>query len=332
MGLQECNVRVGQSGQQGVHEGRLHCTRRDCLPPHPGLVRFVIHWGWIFCGPRQLLPTWIGEPCGNQILHAVVDGNDAGRLIASLNSFKDGVSHLWMAFVNYLDGVCPTGPMCDMAQPHRTPQPQTSSAASGKSLLSNWRMLPLVQLRRWCRNNAKSVQRVSARTPQSIPGAVLMWKFALAAPQNKSHNHAHWRSLTSGIFRSKLLCSATIFNNSCFTNSWCPTGLPRTMIPWDTALSSWLPSTLSLWDQQLLQLAPVRHDPATVPNACFSLAPQLFTQNVVHFHCPVWAGDDVQVVQERGQPCTISQPCRDCHQCCMLSETEQHGINSPPSP
>ena len=44
----------------------------------------------------------------------------------------------------------------------------------------------------------------------------------------------------------------------------------------------------------LENVAPVWHDPATVPNACFPLvhtdscvAPQLFTQNVVHFHCPV---------------------------------------------
>ena len=56
-----------------------------------------IHKGWSFhCGPRQLLPTWRGEPCGHQILRAVVDG------------------------------ACPAGPKCDMSQPHRTPQPQTS--------------------------------------------------------------------------------------------------------------------------------------------------------------------------------------------------------------
>ena len=53
----------------------------------------------------------------------------------------------------------------------------------------------------------------------------------------------------------------------------CPTGVPKTMIPWDSTLSSWLPSTLRCGIK-------VRHDPATVPifsycsrfqNECFAL-------------------------------------------------------------
>ena len=54
------------------------------------------------------------------IFTLLLNGNDAGgRLIVSLNSFKDGFCHLWVAFVNHLDGVCPAGPMCDVAQPRR---------------------------------------------------------------------------------------------------------------------------------------------------------------------------------------------------------------------
>ena len=66
----------------------------------------------------------------------------------------------------------------------------------------------------------------------------------------------------------------------------------------------------------LENVAPVWHDPATDPNACFPLVDSwrhLFT-NVVYFHCPVWTGDDVQIVQEREQPFLLSQPGGDCHQ------------------
>ena len=138
----------------------LHVTRLLATPPWAGSV---LH-------PQGLELPLRSEPWPPN--SPGVDSNDAGRLIVSLNSFKDGFCHLWVAFVNHLDSVCPAGPIGDMAQPRRTPQPpDLLLRVATTSLLSNWGMVPLVQLWRWCKNNAKSVHRASARTPQSIQGA-----------------------------------------------------------------------------------------------------------------------------------------------------------------
>ena len=144
-------------------------------------------------------------------------------------------------------------------------------------------------------------------------------------------------------FKSQLLCSLTIFGKSCFTNSWRPTGEESDALGFSSVLVVAPPHFRCRVDGScsLLQNAtPVWHDPAKVPNACFALvltdlrvAPQLFSQKVVHFHCPVRAADDFQLVQEREPTRNLAATAINAACCPRLNNM---GINgspcSPPSP
>ena len=80
---------------------------------------------------------------------------------------KDGLCHLWVAFVNHLDGVR------HGATSSHSSTPDLLLRVAKTSLLSNWGMVPLMQLRQWCKNNAKSVHHASTRTPRSIQATTM---------------------------------------------------------------------------------------------------------------------------------------------------------------
>ena len=99
------------------------------------------------------------------------------------------------------------------------------------------------------------------------------------------------RSLTSGIFRRSLLCSATVlqllFHNFLVSLWGAEDNKSLRFSSVLVALHTFAVGSTTL-ASLLENVAPVWHDPATVPNACLPL----------------------------GAP---------CHQCCMLPETKQHG-------